>query len=44
MSQVPMFENNVWLNSAIEWMPALMQGAVVTLQISVGAFLIGFQN
>ena len=36
-----MFENNVWLNSAIEWMPALMQGAVVTLQISVGAFLIG---
>ena len=41
MSQVPMFENNVWLNSAIEWMPALMQGAVVTLQISVGAFLIG---
>lgn len=36
-----MLDNNAWLNSAIEWMPALMQGAVVTLQISVGAFGIG---
>ena len=36
-----MLDNNVWLTSAIEWMPALMQGAVVTLQISVGAFGIG---
>jgi polar amino acid transport system permease protein len=36
-----MLDNNVWLTSAIEWMPALMQGAVVTLQISVGAFVIG---
>lgn len=36
-----MLDNNVWLTSAIEWMPALMQGAIVTLQISVGAFVIG---
>ena len=36
-----MLDNNAWFNSAIEWMPALMQGAVVSLQISIGAFVIG---
>lgn len=36
-----MLENNTWIQIAIEWMPALMQGAIVTLQIAIGAFLIG---